>query len=114
MYVWWSECGLGFGSDADNFELKNINVRVCVATLVVLWVRDGWSSTHMLRWLARFLTGPGTGGMVNGGFLKRFLSGLQPDTTGGIFVRACMQSGNTAFDYAKTRGHGDIAVRDRG
>ena len=30
MYVWWSECGLGFGSDADNFELKNINVRVWV------------------------------------------------------------------------------------
>ena len=29
MYVWWSECGLGFGSDADNFELKNINVHVC-------------------------------------------------------------------------------------
>jgi len=29
VYVCWSECGLGFGSDADNFEFKNINVHVC-------------------------------------------------------------------------------------
>ena len=49
-----------------------------------------------------------------GWFLKRFLSGLKPDTTGGIFVRACMQDGKTAFDHAKIEGREDIAVRDRG
>jgi len=110
-------CGLGFGSDADNFEFENINVRVCVATLVVLWVRDGftrWSSTHasVVGEISAWDRGRrGCSGQPEG--FEEVFVGSQLDTTGGIFVRACMQWG-TAFDYAKNRGHEDTAVRDTG
>ena len=72
---------------------------------------------HMLRWLARFLHGTGgggAGGVVNPRVFEEVFVGSQLDTTGGIFVRACMQWGKTAFYYAKIVGHKDTAVRDRG
>ena len=52
--------------------------------------------------------------VMQGGDVGRGVGNGQPDTTGGIFVRACMQDGKTAFDCAKSRGHKDTAVRDRG
>ena len=57
MYVWWSECGLGFGSDADNFEFKNINVHVCGH--IGGFVGPRWVCTLGLVWaqLDRFLVG---------------------------------------------------------
>ena len=57
---------------------------------------------------------PSAGLVVNPRVFEEVLSGLKPDTTAGIFVRACMQDGKTAFDLAKIGGHQDIAVRDRG
>ena len=91
---------------------------VGVAALVVLWVEMclhpvlrvgivaclGCWRNFCLWWV------PGAGEAR----LKRFLLGLKPDTTGGIFLRACVQDGDTAFDNAKQKGHDDIAVRDRG
>jgi len=96
VYVWWSECGLGFGSDADNFEFKNINVRVCVATLVVLWVRMGLHTSFSCSdsfsvWFADSSTLTLIlNVVVNPRVLKRFLSGLNSILLGVyLYVHAC-------------------------
>jgi len=88
---------------------------VGVTTLVVLWVRDGWSSTHasVVGEISAWDRGRHGGSGQPKGFEEVFV-GSQLDTTGGIFVRACMQWGKTAFDCAKLHGRKDTAVRDTG
>ena len=77
----------------------------------------GWMVKHTCFGGWRdFCMGPGGrhGGSGQPKGFEEVFVGSQLDTTGGIFVRACMQYGNTAFDYAKSRGHEDTTVRDRG
>jgi len=100
-------------SEADTFELKK--------QVKCTWVWPHWwfcgsgmgGQARMLRWLARFLHGRGAGVVVNLRVFEEVFVGSQTRYYGGIFVRACMQNGTTAFDWAKIRGHEDIAVRDR-
>ena len=113
MHACWVGCELQIGSEADNFESKKQSkMYVGVVTLVVLWVRDGWSTTHASVVGETSAWDPGVGLVVNPRIFEEVFVGSQTRYYGGIFVRACMQNGETAFDKAKTRGYEDIAVRD--